>query len=304
MQVVPESILWEIIVVNNASTDNTSEIAETEWRKYDHPSRKFRIVDEKEPGLSYARQKGAKEALYKYIIFCDDDNWLDSFYLFNAFNIMESDPRIGALGGKSTAVTDDLKLPEGFESVQNGFAVGPQSLHQGDVSKTCMLWGAGMVTRTELFLKSFNTKYPSIMVGRKGEALSSGEDTEFCFRLLLKGYKLFYDEKLTFIHFISKHRWSPEHIVRLSLAREKGKYDTMEMNKYSLLYKLVTTSSILKPFIVIKISLGYLSTIFLARKSWYLSDAKVIFYYYTQIDIGIDENTKKIFNFYKEQLGD
>ena len=300
-QVIPDNIPWEVIVVNNASTDNTSEIAETEWRKYDHPSGKFRIVDEKEPGLSYARQKGAQEASFKYLIFCDDDNWLDSNYLLNALNIMEDNNQIGALGGISTAVTDDVKFPDWFESKQNGFAVGPQSPHQGDVSKTCSLWGAGLITKKELFLRSFSEKYPPILTDRKADSLSSGGDNEFCFRLLLMGRKLYYDESLTFVHFIPKSRCSPEHLKRLSVACEKGKNDRLELNKYLLLHKLVSTrKAVMKPFIVIKIFLGYLSTIFLNRKSWSLADVKVIFYYYTKIDLGVDLNTKNIFNFYKE----
>ena len=157
MQVVPHDISWEIIVVNNVSTDNTSEIAETEWRKYDHPFVKFRIIDEKKPGLSFARKKGAEEASYTYLIFCDDDNWLDPSYINNAFTILGNDSEIGALGGKSTATTDDNGFPEWFKSKQNGFAVGAQSLIQGDVSQTCSLWGAGLVTKKELFINCFSS---------------------------------------------------------------------------------------------------------------------------------------------------
>ena len=299
MQLVPGNISWEVIVVNNASTDNTSEIAETEWQKYNHPLGKLRIVDEKEPGLSFARQRGAQEASYKYVIFCDDDNWLDASYISNAFIIMENNPTVGALGGKSTATTDDNQFPEWFESKQNGFAVGAQSLVQGDVSQTCSLWGAGLVTQKELFLNCFSPKYPPILSDRKGSALSSGGDTEYCYRLLLLGYKLFYDESLTFVHFISKERWSPDYIERSVKSCETGVFDSMELNKYSLLNKLAYTKKTLKPILVVKTFLGYLSTL-VGRTSWSFAESKIILYYYSQIDFGVDENTKNIFNFYIE----
>ncbi len=302
-QNLPPNILFEVIVVNNASTDNTAAVAENEWQKY-QSSGEFRIVDEKKPGLSYARQRGAKEATCGCIVFCDDDNWLAPDYLHNAFRIMESDPQIGALGGRSTAVTDDVKLPDWFEGLQNGFAVGPQAEHEGDVSKTCMLWGAGLVTRKNIFLHCYPDYFPAIMSDRKGDFLSSGGDNEFCYRLLLKGYKLFYDEKLRFIHFISKVRWSDEYAERAALASQKGVQVTKELNKYALLTRLKHEGTIGKSVLLVKTFLGYLSTLILRRKSWALEDVKVILFYYTRINLGVDENTRKIFKFYKEPSGD
>ena len=76
LQDVPENILWELIIVDNNSNDDTAEVARKEWEKYkiDIP---FKVVYESNPGLSYARQKGVKEASFELLLFCDDDNWLE-----------------------------------------------------------------------------------------------------------------------------------------------------------------------------------------------------------------------------------
>ena len=304
LQVIPENISWEVMVVDNASKDSTSEVARYESSRYHSLIGRFSVMEEQKPGLIYARQKGASKAKYKYLVFCDDDNWLDQDYLHNAFQIMESNSMIGALGGKSDAVTDDIGFPDWFESSKRGYAVGHQNDYEGDISNSNMLWGAGMVTRTELFFACFSAIFPSILTGRKGSELSSGEDTEYCMRLLLKGYKLYYYEKLTFTHFISKERWSEEYFERLNIAIKKGKWDASELNKYSLLHKLIVTNDILKPFFVFKVFLGFISTKLFSRRSWSLADLKVLIYYYTRIDGGIDDNTKMIYSFYRQKMNE
>ena len=300
LQVLPEGFLWEVILINNASKDDTESFALLEAEKYKALAGKFRIIREPKAGLSFARHTGAINAAFKYLIFCDDDNWLNPSYLINAYYIMENNQKIGALGGRSTAITDDISLPEWFDSLQNGFAVGPQSPYEGDVSKTCTLWGAGLVTSKHAFLSCFPENYPALMTDRMGEILRSGGDNEFCYRLILKGYKLFYDESLKFVHFISKTRWSDEYNERALLARETGKLDNMELNKYNLLNKLVCAGNFGKPIVVGKIIMGYLSNLILGRKSWSRTDVKVILYFYTKLNLGVDDNTKYIYNFYKE----
>src|SRR5258707_15236118 len=89
---------WEVIIIDNCSTDNTSEKASKIWESFGPEKPRFKIVNESTPGLSTAREKGLDEAYYDYVLFCDDDNWLDENYLGIALNIMQNNPRIGALG--------------------------------------------------------------------------------------------------------------------------------------------------------------------------------------------------------------
>lgn len=72
-QQVPSSVLWEIIVVNNASTDDTERIANKVLQK-GHIS--YQLINEPKAGLLNARKCGIRAARYSYTIFCDDDNVL------------------------------------------------------------------------------------------------------------------------------------------------------------------------------------------------------------------------------------
>ncbi len=55
-QVVSQIIPWEVIVVDNASTDGTDQVAKTQWGEL--PGVPFRVVNEPRPGLSNARNLG------------------------------------------------------------------------------------------------------------------------------------------------------------------------------------------------------------------------------------------------------
>src|SRR5689334_12658871 len=83
---------WEIVLVDNASTDNTKDAASDLWRKFNHPA-PLKIVDQPIPGLSYARAKGVEVSQYDVIIFCDDDNWLHPDYMYEAYSIIKGDSR-------------------------------------------------------------------------------------------------------------------------------------------------------------------------------------------------------------------
>ncbi len=220
-------INWEVILVNNASTDNTVEIATIGWKKHFCESANFRIVEQPISGLSNARKKGVDVAKFDIIVFCDDDNWLQEEYLEIAYDIMTEKPDVGALGGNGIGVAD-VEFPEWWDDYKGDYAVGKQAEGSGYINSRGYVWGAGMVTRKKLFLKCFTAIYPSLLTGRNGEILSSGDDSEFCFRLLLLNYDLYYEEKLLFTHYITENRLTLDYNEKLL----KGHLDA-----YSILYK-------------------------------------------------------------------
>src|SRR5258708_7275133 len=69
-------ISWEVILVDNNSQDKTTEVANITWHSFkrDVP---FKIILEPRQGLAHARRKGIDESRYDYLLFCDDDNWLE-----------------------------------------------------------------------------------------------------------------------------------------------------------------------------------------------------------------------------------
>jgi len=213
-QVVQENVEWEIILVDNASTDNTSQVAKGEWKKHRVHHVDFSIVFEPRPGKINALETGTKHCKYEYFIICDDDNWLCDSYVQKTYELLEKDPRIGAVGGQAFPVSDTGVLPEWFDHYKEGYAVGQQAADKGDVTKRGFVFGAGLGTRTRLYQAAYE-KFPSLLIGRQGYKLSAGEDAEYCQRLILRNYRLYYEPTLTFKHYLPTHRLQENYRDRL-----------------------------------------------------------------------------------------
>lgn len=143
---------WELILVNNNSTDNTAALADEIWESLGAPV-SLKVVDEIQAGLSHAREKGMQEAKYDLFLWCDDDNWLSVTYVQTAFDIMKTHPDISALRGWCEA-TFETEKPEWFDKQARFFAVSNQRKYSGYITqkKSCV-YGAGMhlMLRNQVF---------------------------------------------------------------------------------------------------------------------------------------------------------
>lgn len=214
---------WELILVNNNSTDNTSAVAKQIWNSLGAPT-SLNIVNEAQPGLSPARQKGMQEANYDLLLWCDDDNWLCDTYVQTAYDIMQEHSEIGALGGWCDAVFENEK-PEWFDAQAKYFAVSKQGKKSGDItSKKGCLYGAGMILRKSHWLELKELGFKHLLSDRVGNKLTSGGDTEYSYALRLLGYKIWFDERLYFKHFMTEGRLSLRYLSRLRKARTHSNF--------------------------------------------------------------------------------
>lgn len=193
-------ILWELIIVDNASTDNTAEMALSLWSK-DRPC-PLRVISEPMPGQNYARRRGLVEANYSIVSFIDDDNWVCDKWIQRVYEVMSEHPDIGACGGIANPVFE-IEMPSWFSRFQENYAVGPQSEQKGYVK---MLYGAGLTVRKEAWRKLAENDFIPLASGRQGKALFGGDDTEICFALRLSGWGLWYEPSLKLWHYLSAPR--------------------------------------------------------------------------------------------------
>ncbi|MDO6597685.1 glycosyltransferase [Oceanihabitans sp. 2_MG-2023] len=208
----------EIIFVDNASTDDTKEYADTWWKTHGASQIEYYSFIQPIPGKSYAQDLGYEKAQYEYILVCDDDNWLCDIYVETAYQIMTENTSIGALGGWCDAVFE-LEKPAWFSTYSKYFAVSKQGKQSGDITnqKGC-LYGAGMVLRKSHWLQLKTLGFNHLLSCRKGDSLSSGGDTEYSYALRLLGYKIWYDERLYFKHFMTDGRLNLNYLSRLRKA--------------------------------------------------------------------------------------
>lgn len=210
-QKVRPSIPWEIVLVDNASTDGTAQIARSFW-KSEIP---LKVIYEPRPGVSYARIAGMNACQFSYIGFIDDDNWVTENWIETAYFSMEAHPDACAIGGSSEAIFES-SAPEWFAKYSNNYAVGEQYDKPGRIEEfNKLLWGAGLVVRKETWDYLFNFGFKPLLESRKGKSLLSGEDSEILLLFKLMGLSLYYDPKLKIRHYMTTGRLKWKYYLRL-----------------------------------------------------------------------------------------
>jgi glycosyltransferase involved in cell wall biosynthesis len=178
-----------------------------------HTGIPFRVVYAHNAGLAYARQEGIKASKYEYLIFCDDDNHLDSGYVEGIFTHLENNPKVAAVGGRGIPQFEG-EQPDWFTTYSEVYAVGSQEINkEGD--NILNLYGAGIGIRKSVLHLLEERKFTPVLVGRSGKNLSSAEDTELTYAMVLLGFRLMYDEQLTFIHYLPKERLNRGYLEKI-----------------------------------------------------------------------------------------
>ncbi len=206
----------EVIIVDNASEDNTAATTIEMWAKLNQPF-PFRIVTESKRGLRYARERGIGLARFEYLLFVDDDNWLYHDYVSKAFDVLNQNPGLAMLGGEGVAISS-VELPGWFVHVKSLYAVGAQSPTFILSKKAGFLYGAGMVIRKSYFDELVRLDFPFCTTDRVGPSLSGGHDVELSWAFRLLGKEVGFSPELKFEHFIEKHRVSFSYARKLAIG--------------------------------------------------------------------------------------
>jgi glycosyltransferase involved in cell wall biosynthesis len=203
---------WEIVVVDNGSSDDT--VARGERYAQANPDR-VRVFVEEQLGVSATRNRGFREAKHDILATIDDDaypleNWLEE--LVKPFD----DPEVECVGGR---VMPDLEVdpPDWFlgrylpfystwdlgeENTQVSYPETPRGANMAIHRKAVDRWG------------EFRT-----YLGRKGKSLISCEEPEMCLRIERGGGKVLYVPRARVKHFTEASRLRRDWIVRRHAAQ-------------------------------------------------------------------------------------
>lgn len=210
---------YEIIVVNNNSTDRTEAIAGNFHRN--NPDIQFKYVIEINQGLSYGRNRGILESEGDYITFIDDDAFPDRDYLKVTAAYLDAHPEVVATGGKIHLSFEDE--PPAWVNQYMASLLGHFDL--GDKIKAFAPnnypRGSNMSFRTSIFdqLGVFNTQ-----LGRKGDNLEGSEEKDLFNRIYRTGKKVVYLPAALVHHTVPKERTSRAFIKRQSIGTGQSEY--------------------------------------------------------------------------------
>ncbi len=202
---------FEVIVVDNASTDDTRKICEGFLRTHGN----FRYVYEPKKGLSNARNAGIEHAKGRFVAFIDDDaraeqDWLET--ILAAFKTIV--PRPASVGGRIFLEWEGEKpewFPDEFLGYLGHLDYGATPFFLGP-DKT--LFGGNIAFKKDIIkeINGFDAK-----LGRTREGLLSNEETKVFKMLNQRHYPVYYEPDAIIHHMVPRERATEDFLYLRSL---------------------------------------------------------------------------------------
>ena len=215
-----EAISWEVIVVDNNSSDDTLQVVQKFLQRF--PQR-FRYIFEPKPGKSNALNRAIRETSAELLVFMDDDVQVEPDWLQMLTRVFD-DPKYAGSGGR-------IIPEEGFSSprwldTSEPYSLAPLAMFDlgpdpGELHEPP--FGTNMAFRREVF--SRYGEFRSDLGPQPGSQIRS-EDTEFGMRLLRGGECLWYEPAAVVHHAVPEHRVKQSYFLNWWYA--KGRADARE----------------------------------------------------------------------------
>jgi glycosyltransferase involved in cell wall biosynthesis len=201
---LPNSAEWEVLVVDNHSTDRTAEVVAGVSKQ--HPGR-FRYIFEPQQGLSHARNAGVREARGEVLAFTDDDVTVEPTWMHYLTASLHSREWAGA-GGRT--IPSEPFSPPRWLALQGPYDMGAALAALFDLGpEPCELmrppYGANMAFRKVMFEK-YGLFRTDLGASPNREVPGVNEDIEFGGRLLAAGERLRYEPLAVVYHPIFEQR--------------------------------------------------------------------------------------------------
>jgi glycosyltransferase involved in cell wall biosynthesis len=173
---------FEVIVVDDHSTDNTKEIVKS------IKDNRLRLLANKEnQGASYSRNRGVKNSKSSIIIFLDADSYVDNDWLIKHSKLHQ----------------------DGVANIIAGGVIGIHKTVFGVADGFCNWWTSVPFSRDH-YVKRLHIPTNNLSINKKvfsqigyfqEELRLGGEDVEFCFRSRKNKIPIFFKSDLTIYHY-------------------------------------------------------------------------------------------------------
>lgn len=202
-----ENISHELLVVDNSSKDNTKDVI-AEFKKQ-NPFIKY--IFEEKIGLSYARNRGIKEAEGEIITFVDDDIEFDKDWGRILTKTFKDNPEVWSVGGKNMPVFPEGKpewINEDLFGIYGDIKMGEKVKY---MEYPYYPYGLNMAFRKVFFQEVglFDHR-----LGRNGTSLLSHEEADIFYRSNKLGIKTLYVPSAIIKHKIPLEKTAKKWILK------------------------------------------------------------------------------------------
>ena len=173
---------FEVIVVNDGSTDRTGKIAEA----FVEEDKRFRLISQENSGPAGARNNGARNARNEIIVFLDSDcvpekNWLEEMVKpFSDRNVAGVQGAYRSRQKELIAVFGQIEIEHRYELMKKSRKVDWIGSYSAAYKKSIFLEEGG-----------FDEAY----------RIASGEDPDFSYTLSENGYRLVFNQNAIVWHY-------------------------------------------------------------------------------------------------------
>jgi len=186
---------YEVIVVNNNSTDGTQEVAESFVSRYHN----LRVVIEFRQGASFARNRGFREAKADWVAYLDDDTQVPSNYVDRLLHVIRNYDFDG-FGGVYLPWYKYGK-PKWFK---DHYGSNKGSIFTTGIIPDHLYCSGGNCAFKKTVLEEVGG-FPSYL-GPRGDRFSYGEETLLQVRMRKEGKKIGFDPELMVDHVVMPHK--------------------------------------------------------------------------------------------------
>jgi glycosyltransferase involved in cell wall biosynthesis len=183
---IPRDLLWELVIVDNNSRDNTREIVEDFQT---NSELNVVYVFEERKGLANARNSGIREAKGEIIAFTDDDCIVDKNWLFCISREFESDTSLSLIGGR-VELYDPNDKPVSIRTFKERITFSSTG------QLFSLITGCNMALHRKVFdaLVGFDPAFGA------GTRLQAAEDSDFFYRVYKIGFRIVYSPEILVYH--------------------------------------------------------------------------------------------------------
>lgn len=178
---VPDGLQWEVLIVDNGSTDSTPEVCAP---FVEGSSGRYRYLREEEKGKSRALNHGISEARGDILAFTDDDCIVDATWLAAIAGKYSLDPELAILGGRVELYNKHDK-PKSIVTFREQINLSTSL----EMLLTPVIIGANVSYRRDALSRIGEF---DVRLGPGSGLGASCEDTDYLYRAYRKGFKIIY----------------------------------------------------------------------------------------------------------------